>query len=164
MRSIRYLRGTIIAPALARVAAVPGMAAFASEGAIDLVLGTGAVESGYRDIRQHPTGPAIGWWQIEPATHDDIWDRFLAHRPPLRAAVQALLIPDMPRHDQLAANAYYGAVMARLVYWRSPLPVPPQGNVLAAAALWKQVYNTPLGAGTPAKYAQAWNAIIANRL
>lgn len=164
MRTIRYLRSNIIAPALAQFAALPGMTAFATEGAIDLVLGTGAVESRYRDIRQFPTGPAIGWWQVEPATHDDIWDHFLAHRAPLRAAVERLLIPGLPRHDQLAANAYYGAVMARLVYWRSPLPVPPQGNLQAAAAMWKQVYNTPAGAGTPAKYVQAWNTIIANRL
>ena len=41
---------------------------FASDDAVELVLVTGIVESGYKYLRQLGDGPARSFWQVEPAT------------------------------------------------------------------------------------------------
>ena len=57
----------IIEPVLSRLHA-------ASPAARALLLGTAAQESAMgRYIRQLRGGPALGIFQMEPATHDDIW-------------------------------------------------------------------------------------------
>ena len=42
-----------------------------SPSAEELVLGTAIVESGLTYLKQHGDGPALGLWQVEPATHDE---------------------------------------------------------------------------------------------
>ena len=42
------------------------------EAARQLILRTGAAESGYQTRRQYGGGPARGFWQMEPATEEDI--------------------------------------------------------------------------------------------
>lgn len=165
--SILHLRDRIIAPALAHVAALPAMSAFDSPPAVDLVLGTMATESGgFRDLRQVPTGPALGYAQIEPATHDDIYTHFLDARPALRARVLELTAPAAPGglHGQLSANLHYAAVICRLVYWRRPRALPRHGDVAGYATLWKDVYNTAAGKGTTAKFVADWTRWVAPHL
>ena len=72
----------------------PGLSAIGldSQAARELLLGTALQETGLRNIQQ-VGGPALGYFQMEPATHDDIWENFLAYRPDLAARVKALL-PD----------------------------------------------------------------------
>lgn len=56
------------------------------------VLGIGNTESaGYRYIKQIGFGPALGFWQMEPATHDDAWANFIHFRPALQTALIGLL-------------------------------------------------------------------------
>ena len=38
-----------------------------------LKLGTGAIESNCGEFIKQINGPALGIWQMEPKTHDDIW-------------------------------------------------------------------------------------------
>lgn len=115
-----------------------------------LVFGTGVQESRYRFIRQLGGGPARGFWQMEPATHADIYANFLAHRTALRAKVMALAAQaPMPLHRQLESNALYAAAMCRVHYFRvkEPLPTSP-GDYEGLGRYWRQYYNTPLGKGT----------------
>ena len=46
----------------------------------ELVLGTAIVESGLTYLKQHGDGPALGLWQVEPATHDELYTNFLNFR------------------------------------------------------------------------------------
>ena len=54
-----------------------------STAAEELVLGTAIVESSLIYISQHGAGPALGLWQVEPATHDDLYANYLSYRQEL---------------------------------------------------------------------------------
>lgn len=109
-----------------------------------LLLGTAMVESNLEHLQQIG-GPAMGLWQCEPATHDDIWANYLAYRPDMHSAVRELAVYD-PTPEQMRWNLVYGCAIARLVYWRSPYPMPDL-QPAALSRMWKTVYNTSLGKG-----------------
>lgn len=132
-----------------------------SPAACELLLGTALVESALVYRRQIGGGPALGYFQMEPATHDDIWANFLSYRPQIANAVASLLSSaTADRHRELEINDRYGCAMARVHYARSPAPLPKAGDVPAMARYWKQHYNTLLGAGTESKYIQTWSSIM----
>lgn len=54
-----------------------------SPAAKELLLGTAIVESDLQFRKQHGDGPARGLFQMEPVTHNDIWDNFLNTGPSL---------------------------------------------------------------------------------
>jgi hypothetical protein len=125
----------------------------------NLVLGTGAQESGL-DLLNQVTGPydvtqgpGIGFFQIELATHDDIWANFLHYRAELAGKVAALLAPAPPRAQQLASNLAYAAAICRVDYERAPEALPDAGDAAALGAYWKRHYNTGKGAGTAEQWA-----------
>lgn len=122
-----------------------------SAAAINLVLGTAAQESACRYLAQYPTGPALGFWQIEPATHDDLLTSTLVSQPKLATGLAALAAPG-DRVDQLAWNLRYAAAVCRLLYWRAPRPLPEADDLVALSRYWKDFYNTPKGAGTPEEF------------
>jgi len=131
----KQFRDLVIRPTLIEV----GMHSTAAE---NLLLGTAIKESGLRFLRQHGNGPALGVYQIEPATHADIWTNYLKFRPESRIQRR----PD----SSLITDLAYSTVIARLVYWRRPEPMPDADDVEGLGAYWKQHYNTPLGKGTAA--------------
>jgi hypothetical protein len=123
-----------------------------SQAAENLVLGTALVESNAEYLHQ-VKGPALGLWQMEPATHDDIWENFLKYNGTLRDWLDEITTP---AHITLGAsemigNLYYGAAMCRLHYRRVAEPLPAAKDPEAMAAYWKAHYNTPLGKGTVEK-------------
>ena len=89
---------------------------------------------------------------MEPATHDNIWDNYLAYRDDLAAGVSAYLAPGKPRHEQLIWNLAYATAMCRMHYRRVPATLPASSDVGGLAAYWKGHYNTPLGAGTEEEF------------
>ena len=48
--------------------------------ALVMVLRTGLAESGYRVLKQGGSGPALSFWQVEPATAKDCVDNYLIYR------------------------------------------------------------------------------------
>lgn len=136
------LKVRVIAPALARI----GMDGAA---AVNLLAGTALVESGCRRLVQDGGGPALGLWQMEPFTHDDIWATFLsdARLSSLRGAVLDLASQWPARVSQLPGNLPYACAMARLKYYRAPGPLPAADDAAAQCRYWKSNYNTALGAG-----------------
>jgi hypothetical protein len=125
----------------------------------ELLLGTAAQESGMGARLAQVGGPARGLWQIEEATHDDLWRNFLPGRPALANAARARLIGNMAPWEQITGNLYYACLMARLVYERAPAPLPAAGDLAAQAAYYKAHYNTPRGAATAAEYIENAKAI-----
>ncbi len=117
--------------------------------AINLVTGTAVVESKVEYLHQVGSGPALGLWQMEPATERDCWTNYLKFNASLMEKVEALLAPYTvvnQRTQQLVWNLYYAASMCRIRYKRSPKALP--GNVAVELAnYWKTVYNSNLGAG-----------------
>lgn len=130
-----------------------------SEAAVELLLGTALQESNLRYLKQLGGGPALGVFQMEPATHDDIWENFLQYREPLARRVMSLTAsPYEPL--ELVGNLWYAAAMTRVHYLRVPEPLPQAGDVDGMAAYWKEHYNTHLGAGTEEEYVENWYAAV----
>ncbi len=127
-----------------------------SASAENLLLGTAIQESGLRYLRQHGDGPARGLYQIEPATHDDIADRYLAKHRDIRKRLNTLLAPIPSRLDQLVTNLAYATAIARLRYWMDPALLPAADDIDGLAAYWKRVYNTPKGKGRVAEFAATY--------
>ncbi len=118
----------------------------------ELMLGTAAQESRCGANLAQIGGPALGVWQIEPATHDDIWANFLTFRPQLANKISTLLFTGLPKQVQLVGNLYYACSMARVQYFRSATPLPAAGDLEGQAAFYKLAYNTPAGARSVEQY------------
>ena len=114
-----------------------------------LVLGTGAHESHYQYLQQLGGGPALGYWQCEPATHQDIWDNYLRYRPALAEPLNRLRSAEV---SPMALVRYplYAAALCGVHYQRKQQGklLPPRDDAQLQAALWKQAYNTRIGRGT----------------
>lgn len=133
-----------------------------SEGAVELLMGTAAQESHltYLDQLTPGPGPAFGLWQMEAATHDDLW-RWLQvkERSALRIKVQQMLSIWPSRLEQLRVNLVYAAAMCRVHYRRAPEPIPSASDIAGAGLIYKLRYNTPLGAATIEDYVRNYRAV-----
>lgn len=135
-----------------------------SPAATELVLNTAKAESEIEYLRQLGGGPALGIYQMEPATHDDLWENFLRFPrwKDLARRVQSLAInKGTPDSQQLIGNLYYATAMCRVHYYRVPDALPAAGDLAAQAAYWKRHYNTHLGRGTEEHFLGHARTIIA---
>ena len=136
---LKTAKYNIIAPTLRKIGLY-------SPAALNLVAGIGMVESGYRTLRQY-NGPALGYWQMEPATERDCWENFLEYRPLLSGLVRKIASPDNPSSVLLLTNDAYAAAMCRIRLYRSPDPLPDADCAVALCRYWKLEYNSVEGAG-----------------
>jgi len=130
-----------------------------SESAVQLVLGTAIQESRISYLKQMGDGPALGVFQMEPATHEDIWTNYLNYRPELVRVLSDLLPPEFygaMAHTAMVGNLWYAAAMCRVHYYRVPESLPVAGDIPGQARYWKAHYNTVLGAGTTDEYEHNW--------
>lgn len=130
------------------------------------LLVTGWHESAkFSEIAQLGPDYALGPWQMERLTFDDLWERWLdstVERRGLRETLRDLVPPmhaDEP-FEALACAPLFACGMARLRYRMVPQALPAAGDAAGWAAYWKQHYNTPLGAGKPAQFMEAWNEVF----
>lgn len=152
----RQLREMIVRPTLVRL----GMYSHAAE---NLVVGTAVQESHIDYVKQLGRGPALGIYQMEPATHDDIWENYLRFSPGLAAKMTELLAPWPEKQYQLVTNLAYATGMCRLQYRRRPEPLPPASDLRALGAYYKRWYNTPAGAATVDEFVANYRRAGADR-
>ena len=123
-----------------------------SPDACALLLGTAAQESRLEYLRQIK-GPALGLWQMEPATHADIYDNYLIYRSSLRTKARAIRAVRWSLGSKpLTWNLRYASAMARIHYLRVPKPLPFRLDFRSMARYWKEYYNTEQGAGTELEF------------
>lgn len=136
--------------------------------ASNLMMGTAAQESrlGYFlmqvDSHNRPQGPALGIFQMEPVTHDDIWDTYLAFRDELSGKIHSLSISVFA--DEMIHNLKYAVAMARLKYWRDPEPLPQAGDIEGLAHIYKRVYNSPQGKATVQEFVDNYQRYVGDPL
>lgn len=131
-----------------------------SPAAAVLLLGTAIQESQLCYRRQIGGGPALGLFQMEPATHDDCWYNYLSYRPSLASQVMKVARrSEQPEAEWLVTHDDYAAAMARIKYLRAPAPLPDALDIPAMASYWTQFYNAG-GTGTPQKYLDNWHAVM----
>ncbi len=129
-----------------------------SRAAERLLLGTAIHESGnlqWLDQTSPGPGPAYGLWQMEAATHYDLWSRFIEPRQALAYKLRSLRAPFPSPIEQLRTTLTYACAMARTLYYRSPDPMPDVNDVDAMAAWAKRVFNTVKGKATVDDYRRA---------
>ena len=155
MNNTNEFRINVIRPVLEKL----GRGGDAAE---ELLLGTAVQESlNFRYRRQMGNGPARGYFQMEPATHNDIWDNFLKYKKDLAQKVATFLSsPDADKLHELEHNDKYAAAMARVHYMRNPYALPEAGNVEEQANYWKKHYNTILGKGKPEEFVDKWDKYV----
>ena len=150
MIDIDDFRDCVVRPALAHL----DLYSLAAE---QLVLATAVHESGLRHLRQIGSGPALGFFQMEPQTHHDIWANFLRHRLRISGRVKSLRASAPEPVDQLATNHAYACAMCRIQYYRRPEPLPPPNAAEAIGRYWKRFYNSGAGAGTVPGFILSFN-------
>lgn len=141
-----------------------------------LVFATGLQESdGFRYIHQLGKGPALGLFQIEPATlmdtlrraHEDHLLRLDAYRP-------GVLPVNRFDPERIVADLGLAAACCRLVYlmkpftgWTIPSYVADRLRTTAedwCAGTWKRWYNSPQGAGTEGAFLDKWRRFKVDEL
>ena len=151
--SAQELVTEVIEPVLYRLREIPF-----EIGAPQLMLGVALHESGgLRHRTQLNGGPARGIYQMEGATHNDIWANFLRYKPELSKQVKSLSVfPNAQKAEELVWNDNYATAMCRVHFYRYVKQLPDEGKIAEQAAIWKKYYNTHLGKGTVEKYMKDW--------
>lgn len=142
-----------------------------SEDAVELLMMTAAHESHLGTYIAQVNGPALGIYQMEPATEQDIFVNFLQFKHTLDDKVE-YLTNDLYEHfiPELMCNLAYSTAMARVHYYRVPEALPTRKAIkhpdqkeevtldwiIAMAKYAKKHYNTELGKATWQQYADAY--------
>ena len=128
-----------------------------SDDALALVVRTGMAESGYRALKGYGEGnPAIGFWQVEPATLNDMVDNYIKYRPNYSKNLISLGMnfnKDMIM--SVMSNMAVQAGLCRLHYRRDKKPIPCWDDLESQGQYWKRVYNTVEGRGTVEHFIKA---------
>lgn len=133
-----------------------------SDAALNLLLGTAAQESLFgTHIRQLESGPALGVFQMEPATEEDIWENYLSSRYYRRAAMVKICgVFSFVNNGALEWNLAYAICMTRLFYRRIKEPFPDAQDIKGFAQYWKKYYNTSVGKGTVEEFIHNYNKYV----
>ena len=157
--TLSEIKWGLIAPTLEKIGLY-------SDTALNLVTGTGLVESGYRVTVQSGGGPALGWFQMEPVTHDDIWRNYLVYRKGLSQKILSLLPENLSPasskfHPPSSCLIYpaYAAAMCRMKYLRVPAPLPPN-DAKSLSLYHKRYYNTMQGKANATKNIPLFQEVI----
>jgi hypothetical protein len=153
---------TIIALSGAATMAGLGTAAVVSPGsATGLLLGVNGILMALNIWQPvEIEGPALGIYQMEPATHDDIHENFIRFDDGLRGKIKDYNLMAMPidAAHEMIGNLYYATAMCRIHYLRVPEPIPDYLG--GQAQYWKTHYNSEKGAGTVQQYMNNWNRYV----
>ena len=123
-----------------------------------LLLCTAAIESKCGYYIKQIGGPALGIWQMEPATHDDIWvncDALHDSDFSVEVSCLGLHMNNELADSDLIDSPKYACAMARLKYSMDKEPLPDRHDIKAVYDYYKRIYNTPAGASTYEKFCSA---------
>ena len=114
---------------------------------------TAAVESDLGKIVHQYGGPALGVFQMEPMTEEDIHKHYLSRNQYLASVVSNYMTDE---RGELEWNLAYQILMARIHYRRFVRDLPEPDDVEGLAEVWKMYYNTPKGKGTIKKAIESY--------
>ena len=144
MIAIKHFRELIVRPALdqLKLYSVAAEELLVITCAQDSIGGTYLMQN---DVKGFPRGPAVGIYQMEPATYLDLWRNFLSYH--------TMLLDRLHPGEQAAMDVgrmvydlKYATMIARLNYYRvkEALPQDLEGQF----RYYKKYWNTELGAAT----------------
>lgn len=127
-----------------------------SQEAEDILVMTMAHESNGGDyLKQYPNGPALGAFQMEKGTFNDLWDRYLSDKPEMVNRIMATCnLKQQPIAEEMIEDLALATSMARIYYLRVRSPIPKDLDEMAAYA--KKYWNTEHGKATAQDYLAAY--------
>lgn len=146
----RQLKEIVIVPALTALG-------LNTPSAVNLLLGTAAVESQMGKYIKQIKGPALGIYQMEPRTYLDIWLRLIQPKVALKAKIKLLLgYEGKPPAERLSSDLMLATIMTRLHYFAVPQTLPDKDDIMGLGTYWKDHYNTHLGKGSVQEFTDAY--------
>jgi len=132
-----------------------------SESREELLMGTAAQESAFGTYRkQLGNGPALGVFQIEPATHNDCFESYLNFRHGLKEKILSVSGLKEPDSSELESNDTYSICIAFVKYYRDREPIPEPEDIEGLAKYWKRVYNSEKGAGKVEEFVKNYHKYV----
>lgn len=139
MLDIVQFRKLIIVPALSDLKMY-------SKQAEELLVFTCACESEGGTYIKQITGPALGIYQMEPATYHDIWDRYIVKQSGLLTLLSLKFTANrIAEVNRMTHDLRYATAIARLFYRMQKEPLPSHTDVNAIWAYYKKYWNTEAG-------------------
>ena len=122
-----------------------------SNDAVELLMMIAAHESKLGTYIKQVGGPALGIFQIEPATHDDVFDNgdSCIHNA-------SLLGYDLECSEMLEYDLRYQILMARQKLFMISEPIPPANMVDDMSEYCKKYWNTESGKADAFDYFNAY--------
>lgn len=171
----KILETKFIRPALKHIAQFDDR--LYNEVIIDLLMGTAAQESNLGTYLTQIHGPAITVFQIEPQTHESIWQHYLSK--PSKRKLSRLMADLAPQESVKWADGIVGGVViaiepwalydmryasafARLVYWPKTEPLPAKGDIEGYAKYWDRHYNANPDKGFPSEFINKWKMYLSD--
>ena len=140
MFKVNQLRELIIKPTLIDLVMF-------TEEAMELLVFTCATESLGGTYLKQVKGPALGIYQMEPETYNDIWQNYIKNKPSLSLILLSNFDAGrMPSEDRLIYDIRFATAMARIHYERVAEKLPLASDKEAIFAYYKKYYNSNLGA------------------
>lgn len=140
MLNINQFRDLIVRPALHDLMLY-------SIDAEELLVFTCANESLGGTFIHQVDGPALGIFQMEPATYNDLWQNYIKSNGRLMMILFSnFMVNSVPAEERMIYDIRFATAMARLFYARIAEPLPSAMDENAIYSYYKRYYNTSLGA------------------
>lgn len=135
-----------------------------SKEAEELLILTCAQESLGGTYIKQIDGPALGIFQMEPKTHEDLWLSFLPRRTDLVYKILgAVRLQTKPPVEFLEYNLLYAAMMCHVRYMTIHEPIPAATDILGLAKYWDAYYNSDSQKGFPEEAVVSYNKFMGIR-
>jgi hypothetical protein len=128
-----------------------------SEDAVELLMLTAAQETLMGKYLKQVKGPALGIFQMEPISYEDLFANFIVYKKEIHEALELWTAPNVPFRTRMMGDLPYQIIVARLFYLRKPGKLPSKDNPEAMAHYYKKWWNTHLGAATPEEALKNYN-------
>jgi len=130
-----------------------------SPDALNLLMGISAQESHmYKYIKQLGNGPALGGFQMEPATFNDIVQNYLVNKNKLSQLIKTECGVVLFDARDLEFNMKLAICFARCHFLRLPDSLP--NTIEGMAKLYKASYNTKYGKATEKEFIENYNKFV----
>lgn len=131
-----------------------------SEEAVELLMMTAAHESRLGQYIHQIEGPAMGIFQMEPSTFEDIQENYLHFKGLLRQETHKYFV-DGWDPSEISWNLKAAIIMARLHYYRVKEALPDISEGQEELAAYAKIHwNTTAGKATPEDYLKAYNDLV----
>lgn len=120
-----------------------------SKNAEELLLFTAVVESNAGEYLYQINGPALGLYQMEPSTYDDLFNNYLAYKElsvPRDDSHRDTKYPYQKSLHTMSTNLTYQTVIARLQYYRFSEGLPSYKDAEKIFDYYKKYWNSYKGA------------------